>query len=193
MARAYTTRERLPPRSVRRRSFDAGRLARCRERWDFGPSVDIWPARLWDGNPRPKAGTQEIRVSYAVDGHCRAPEQDHLPQRGHRPHPLDVQRQAHEVPLAAHLARTRWLRCAYRLCPRGAPVSHPCVAGSRSCRRRPRFQAVRAMPLAIFQCPNVDPARCFSARIGAVRPARRLVDRSSSSPPAALVAGCLWP
>ena len=21
---------------------------------DFGPSVDIWPARLWDGNPRPE-------------------------------------------------------------------------------------------------------------------------------------------
>ena len=58
--------------------------------------------------PDRKAGTEEIRVSYAVDGHC-APRSKCVGRpapasaRGHRPHPLDVQRQAHEVPLAAHL------------------------------------------------------------------------------------------
>ena len=73
-------------------------------------------ARVWTSGPPDsgmeipdrKAGTEEIRVSYAVDGHC-APRIKCVGRpapasaRGHRPHPLDVQRQAHEVPLAAHL------------------------------------------------------------------------------------------
>ena len=73
-------------------------------------------ARVWTSGPPDsgmeipdrKAGTEEIRVSYAVDGHC-APRSKCVGRpapasaRGHRPHPLDVQRQAHEVPLAAHL------------------------------------------------------------------------------------------
>ena len=76
------------PRSVRRRSFDAGRLARGRRRGGLGPTSGR--------SAVPHAGTEEIRVS--SDGHC-APRSklagQHLP-RGHRPHPLDVQRQAHD-------------------------------------------------------------------------------------------------
>ena len=49
--------------------------ARPPERWDFGPSVDIWPARLWDGNPRPEGrngrDSRFIRGRWAL----RAPEQ----------------------------------------------------------------------------------------------------------------------
>ena len=58
--------------------------------------------------PDRKAATQEIRISYALDGYC-APRSQCVGRpapasaRGQRPHPLDVQRQAHEVPLAAHL------------------------------------------------------------------------------------------
>ena len=75
-------RGRAAPRSVRRRSFDVGRLARGRRRggilarvWTSGPSVDIWPARLWDGNPRPEGrngrDSRFIRGRWAL----RAPEQ----------------------------------------------------------------------------------------------------------------------
>ena len=50
---------------VRRRSFDAGRLARPPERWDFGPSVDIWPARSGMEIPDRKAAAtlDESRAS----------------------------------------------------------------------------------------------------------------------------------
>ena len=143
------------PRSVRRRSFDVGRLARGRRR--DGILARVWTSGPPDSGmeiPDRKAGTEEIRVSYAVDGHC-APRSKCVGRpapasaRGHRPHPLDVQRQAHEVPLAAHLRQAsqaessesehlldppvRRLREPLALprtglCPRGSPVSHPCGA-----------------------------------------------------------------
>ena len=97
------------PRSVRRRSFDVGRLARGRRRgWILARVWTSGPPDSGMESPDRKAGTEEIRVSYAVDGHC-APRSKCVGRpapasaRGHRPHPLDVQRQAHEVPLAAHL------------------------------------------------------------------------------------------
>ena len=86
-----------------------GRLARGRRRG--GILARVWTSGPPDSGmeiPDRKAGREEIRVSYAVDGHC-APRSKCVGRpapasaRGHRPHPLDVQRQAHEVPLAAHL------------------------------------------------------------------------------------------
>ena len=59
--------------------------------------------------PDRKAATQEILRFIRARWVLRAPEpvrwQAGAPAsaRGQRPHPLDVQRQAHEVPLAAHL------------------------------------------------------------------------------------------
>ena len=97
------------PRSVRRRSFSVGRLARVRRRggvlarvWTIGPpgsGMEI---------PHRSARTQRIHVSYLVDVHCAPRSQcvggpERASARGQRPHPLDVQRQAHEVPLAVHL------------------------------------------------------------------------------------------
>ena len=58
-------------RSVRRRSFDVGRLARGRRR--DGILARVWTSGPLDSGmeiPDRKAGTEEIRVSYAVDGHC---------------------------------------------------------------------------------------------------------------------------
>ena len=56
-------------RSVRRRSLDTGRLARDRRRG--GVLARVWTSGRPDSGmevPHGKAGTQEIRVSYALDG-----------------------------------------------------------------------------------------------------------------------------
>ncbi len=66
------------------------------ERWGLGPSMDIWPARLWDGSPitgRPER--KRFVVSYALDGRCAPRSQfvggpERASARGQRPHPLDV-------------------------------------------------------------------------------------------------------
>ena len=75
----------------------------------FWPECDIWPARLWDVNPRAE-GRNRKRFSFhtrsmgtARPGASALAGPAPASARGHRPHPLDVQRQAHEVPLAAHL------------------------------------------------------------------------------------------
>ena len=87
--------QRMTARSVRRRSLDAGRLARDRRRG--GVLARVWTSGRPDSGmevPHGKAGTQEIRVSYALDGPARAE-----PVRWRtrtclsaRPHPLDVAR-----------------------------------------------------------------------------------------------------
>ena len=103
---------------------------------------------------------KRVRVSYAVDGHC-APRSKCVGRpapasaRGHRPHPLDVQRQAHEVPPRRRTfakprrlnrrnpstslihpfgASESHLRCAYRALPAGLAGFSPmrCVAASRA-------------------------------------------------------------
>ena len=148
-------------RSVRPRSFSVERLARVRRRggvlarvWTFGPpdsGMEI---------PHRNARTQRIRVSYALDGYC-APRSQCVGRpapasaRRQRPHPLDVQRQAHEVPLAAHLRQASQaessesehlldpprsappeshLRCAYWALPARLASFSPmrCVAGSQA-------------------------------------------------------------
>ena len=58
-------------RSLRRRSLDAGRLARDRRRG--GVLARVWTSGPPDTGteiPDRKAATQEIRVSYALNGHC---------------------------------------------------------------------------------------------------------------------------
>ena len=168
--------------------------------------VGFWPecghlARVWTSGPPDsgmeipdrKAGTEEIRVSYAVDGHC-APRSKCVGRsapasaRGHRPHPLDVQRQAHEVPLAAHLRQAsqaessesehlldppvRRLRepLALRVpgfARGGSPVSHPCGAWQGAGPGRPppgtclHAPALRARRCRDLPAPT-DPARCSS-------------------------------
>ena len=142
------------------------------------------PTRGWKSHTgRP----EQIRVSYAVDGHC-APRSKCVGRpapasaRGHRPHPLDVQRQAHEVPLAARQAsqaessESEHLRsappratCVARtgLCPRGSPVSHPCGAWQGAGPGRPppgtclHAPALRARRCRDLPAPT-DPARCSS-------------------------------
>ena len=103
------TAARRGTRSLRRRSLDAGRLARDRRRG--GVLARVWTSGPPDTGteiPDRKAATQEIRVSYALNGHCAPRSQcvggpEGASARGQRPHPLDVQRQTHQVPLAAHL------------------------------------------------------------------------------------------
>ena len=61
----------IETRSVRRRSLDTGRLARDRRRG--GVLARVSTSRRPDSGmevPHGKAGTQEIRVSYALDGRC---------------------------------------------------------------------------------------------------------------------------
>ena len=67
----FRLNQNIAPRSVRRRSFDVGRLARGRRRG--GILARVWTSGPPDSGmeiPDRKAGTEEIRVSYAVDGHC---------------------------------------------------------------------------------------------------------------------------
>ena len=177
---------------MRRRSFDVGRLARGRRRG--GILARVWTSGPPDSGmeiPDRKAGTEEIRVSYAVDGRCArrskcvgrpAPAS----ARGHRPHPLDVQRQAHEVPLAAHLRQAsqaessesehlldppvRRLRepLALRVpgFARGARQFLTHAVGGREPGRPPPGTCLHAPALRARRCRDLpaptDPARCSS-------------------------------
>ena len=133
------------------------RLARGAGEVGFWPECGHLARPTLGWKSQRKAGTEEIRVSYAVDGHCALEQVRGRPApasaRGHRPHPLDVQRQAHEVPLGRTFAKPRrlnrrnrtslihpfgasesHLRCAYRALPAGLASFSPmrCVAGSRA-------------------------------------------------------------
>ena len=107
--------------------------------------------------------------------------------RGHRPHPLDVQRQAHEVPLAAHLRQAsqaessesehlldppvRRLREPLALRDRALPAGLAsfspmrCVAGSRA-GSTATWDLLHAPALRARRCRDLpaptDPARCSS-------------------------------
>ena len=178
-------------RSVRRRSLDAGRLARDRRRG--GVLGRVWTSGRPDSGmevPHGKAGTQEIRVSYALDGRGAPRSQcvggpERASARGQRPHPLDVQRQAHQIPLAAHLRQAaqgvssesehfldppvRRLRepLALRVPGLAREATHPCGAWQGAGPGRPppgtclHAPALRARRCRGSPAPT-DPARCSS-------------------------------
>ena len=150
-----------PSRSVRRRSFDVGRLARGRRRGGILARVwTVWPARLWDGNltgrPEGKRFAFHTRPMGTARPGASALAGQHLPQhvatvpirlmfnakhtRSHSPRtfakPRRLNRAESEHLLDPPRSAPPRATCVARtgLCPRGSPVSHAMrrVAGSRA-------------------------------------------------------------